>query len=412
MNDEHADLVVVGAGPAGLAAAIEARRRGIGRVVVLDRESSPGGIPRHTRHSGFGVRDLRRVLTGPRYAERYAELAQAAGAEIRIGTMVTQWPSADLLSSTSPAGVTTWSARAILLATGCRERPRTARLVPGDRPAGILTTGALQQFADLYHLPIGRRAVVVGAEHVSFSAVHTLLAHGVGVAAVITEHSRPQSYAPLQAVTTGRHRVPVYPSTDVTGISGRRRVERVTLLNRSTGQSWTIDCDTIVFTGDWIPDHELARAGGLLMDAGTRGPSVDQLARTTRAGVFAAGNLTHAAETADVAALAGRHAGQAISQYLRTGGWPDASVPIRCDDELSWIYPQRLAVGDGAPPRGRLITRARRFHGSGHLEVVQDGRLLYREAKRRLIPNRSVTLRAQWLHKASPDGGPIDVIWT
>ena len=262
MKREHADAVIVGGGPAGLAAAIELRRLGLGRVVVLDREPAPGGIPRHTRHTGYGLRDLHRLLTGPAYARHYAGLAAAAGTEIRPGTIVTDWVSPAVLASTSADGLAEWHADAVLLATGCRERPRAARLVPGDRPAGVLTTGALQQLADLHRLPVGRRAVVVGAENVSFSAVHTLTAHGVSVAAVVTEHPRPQSYRLLQAITADRHGSPVFTSTEVAEIIGRGRVERVVLRNRRTGERRVIECDTVVFTGDWIPDHELARTGG------------------------------------------------------------------------------------------------------------------------------------------------------
>jgi hypothetical protein len=283
--------------------------------------------------------------------------------------------------------------------------------VPGDRPAGVLTTGALQQFAELYRLPIGRRAIVVGAEHVSYSAVHTLMAHGVSVAAVVTEHPRPQSYALLQAITAGRHRVPVLTDTEVAEITGLPRVERAILLNRRTGQSRAIECDTIVFTGDWIPDNELARMRGAQIDGGTRGPCVDQLARTTQQGVFAAGNLTHAAETADIAALSGRHAARAIIRYLRASTWPDRWIPVRNGKPLRWIYPPQLAAGDDLPPRGRLITRTHDFCGRGQLEVVQDGRLLYREPKHRLIPNRSITIRAGWLDSIGPGGGPIEVNW-
>src|SRR5215470_10999273 len=151
-----ADVLIVGAGPAGLAAAVELRRLGAGSVVVADRDDEAGGIPRHSEHTGFGVRDLRRVLTGPAYARRHADAAAAAGADIRVGATVTGWDgtpgggSADgsgpyRVSLTSAAGIETVAARAVLLATGCRERPRTARLVPGDRPPGVMTTGELQR---------------------------------------------------------------------------------------------------------------------------------------------------------------------------------------------------------------------------------------------------------------------------
>ncbi|HTT54803.1 MAG TPA: FAD-dependent oxidoreductase [Streptosporangiaceae bacterium] len=412
MRKEQADVVIIGAGPAGLAAATELRRHGPSRVVVLDREASPGGIPRHSHHAGYGLRDLHRVLTGPAYAQHYTQLATGAGAEIRTGTAVTHWESHRVLASTSPDGLAEWHARAVLLATGCRERPRAAELVPGDRPAGVLTTGALQQLAGVHQLPVGRCAVVVGAEHVSFSAVHTLAAHGVTVAAVVTRYPRPQTYRTLQAVTAGRHRVPIFTSTEVSDICGARRVERVTLRNSRSGTTRDIECDTIVFTGDWIPDHELARTAGLDMDHGTRGPCVDQVMRTSQPGVFAAGNLTHPAETADVAALAGRHAAGAITAYLSGESWPTTWTPVACADPLRWIWPPRLSAGTSPPPRGRLIARALSFCGPGHLEITQNGQLLYRERKRRLVPNQSITLQAGWLPRVAPAAGPVSVHWS
>ncbi|MGH2743625.1 MAG: FAD-dependent oxidoreductase, partial [Pseudonocardiaceae bacterium] len=137
-------VAVVGGGPAGLAAAVELRRRGAGEVVVLEREAEAGGIPRHAKHQGFGLRDLRRPLSGPAYARRYAELAREAGVEVLEETMVTGW-AASALELTSPRGRSRLEPAAVVLATGCRERPRSARLVPGSRPAGVMTTGMLQQ---------------------------------------------------------------------------------------------------------------------------------------------------------------------------------------------------------------------------------------------------------------------------
>src|SRR5581483_4695312 len=173
---ETADVAVVGAGPAGLAAAVQLRRAGAGRVVVLDREAEPGGIPRHAKHQGFGIRDLHRVMSGPRYAARIAEAAIDAGAELRTEAQVTGW-AGGALEVTAPRGRSRLDARAVVLATGCRERPRPARLVPGSRPQGVMTTSMLQQLVYLRGESPGRRAVVVGAEHVSFSALLTL-SHG------------------------------------------------------------------------------------------------------------------------------------------------------------------------------------------------------------------------------------------
>jgi NADPH-dependent 2,4-dienoyl-CoA reductase/sulfur reductase-like enzyme len=137
-------VVIVGAGPAGLAAALELRRRGVADVLVLEREAALGGIPRHAQHQGFGLRDLHRPLSGPSYARRYAELAAAAGAELRTETMVTGWSPGGALELTGPRGRERLEPAAVVLATGCRERPRSARLVPGSRPDGVITTGTLQ----------------------------------------------------------------------------------------------------------------------------------------------------------------------------------------------------------------------------------------------------------------------------
>ena len=192
-------MAVVGGGPAGLAAAIELRRRGVAEVVVIEREAEAGGVPRHARHQGFGLRDLRRPLAGPAYARRYVELARAAGAELLTETMVTGWSAGGSLELTGPGGRSTLAPAAVVLATGCRERPRAARLVPGSRPDGVMTTGMLQQLVYLQRLSPGRRALVVGAEHVSFSALATLSHGGARAVALTTELPRHQSLAAFRA---------------------------------------------------------------------------------------------------------------------------------------------------------------------------------------------------------------------
>ena len=316
-------VVVVGAGPAGLSAAVELRRLGVGPVLVADREAEAGGVPRHSWHTGYGLRDLRRVLTGPAYARSLVSAALAAGAELRTGTTVTGWTTgpdgAHAVTMTSPAGRQTVQAAAVLLATGCRERPRTARLVPGDRPAGVMTTGELQQRVYLGGERLAGRALVVGAEHVSFSAAMTLAHAGADVIALVTEYERQQSYAAFRFGAAVRWRVPVWTCGTVRRIAGRGRLEGVEVADARTGAARFVPCEVVVFTGDWIPDHELARLAGLTMDPGTRGPAVDTTLSTSLAGVFAAGNLVHAAETADVAALSGRHAARHIAAFLGGG---------------------------------------------------------------------------------------------
>ena len=402
------DVIIVGGGPAGLACAIELRRHGIPDVLVLDREQKAGGIPRHCAHQGFGVRDLRRALSGPAYAQRYVELAQRAGVDIRAETMVTGWSPDGSLEITAPESRESLRASAIVLATGCRERPRSARLVPGSRPEGVFTTGLLQQLVAQRSPRIGTRAVIVGAEHVSFSALLTLVHAGVKVAGMATELPRHQS---LPAVAVGaalRYRVPLWTRTALTEIRGLPRVEEVELRDLDAGRTRTVSCDTVVFTADWIPDHELSVTAGLELDPGTRGPQVDTALRTTHAGLFAAGNLLQGAEPADVAALSGRHAAAAVARWLNERNpWPDR-VPIVCRPPLVWISPNAVS-GREPPPRERFALRSSLFLAGPQIEIRQHDRLLWTGRVRRMVPGRSSGLPASWLAEVDPHGSTIDV---
>ena len=402
--------VVVGAGPAGLAAALELRRRGVADVLLLDREAEAGGIPRHARHQGFGLRDLRRPLSGPAYARAYEERALGAGVELRTETAVTGWSAEGALELTSPGGRETLSAGVVVLATGCRERPRPARLVPGSRPGGVMTTGLLQQLVYLQGRRPGARALIVGAEHVSFSAIATLAHGGARAVGMVTEKPHHQSLALFRAGAALRYRVPLWTRTAVTAIRGSARVEEVQLTDLDSGRMRSVACDTVVFSADWVPDHELAVLAGAALDPGTRGPAVDSALRTTRPGMFAGGNLLHGAETADVAALGGRHAAAgAVSFLAGEDGWPGAPVPVVCQAPLFWIVPNLVSAGDGSPSRHRFALRSLAFLRLPRIRIEQDGRALWSGRLRRLVPGRSARLPHAWTSEVDGRGGPVRV---
>jgi thioredoxin reductase len=403
-------VVVVGGGPAGLACATALRRLGAGDVLVLDREARAGGIPRHAAHQGFGLRDVRRALPGPRYAERWVQAAQRAGAQVRTEAMATGWTADGALAVTSPHGREALRADALVLATGCRERPRAARLVPGSRPDGVLTTGMLQQLVYLHGAHPGRRALIVGAEHVSFSALLTLAHGGCEVAGMATELPRHQSLAAFRAGAALRWRTPVWTRTAVTAIEGTPRVEAVELTDLRSGRSRRVACDTVVFTGDWIPDHELAVTAGAELDPGTRGPRVDAALRTSRPRLFAAGNLLRGAETADVAALEGRHAAAAVAAALRGDDpWPARAVPVACMAPLRWVAPNAVTPDATPPPLRHFALRADAFLRLPVIEARQDERLLWSGRLPRLVPGRSAVLPHAWTGAVDPDGGEIRI---
>jgi thioredoxin reductase len=397
------DALVVGAGPAGLAAATALRSGGAGSVVVLDREDEAGGTPRLCEHTGFGMRDFHRVLSGPAYARRWVQRAVASGVDIRTRTMVTGWASPGRAEVTGPSGVLQMEARTIVLATGARERPRAARLIPGTRPSGIFTTGQLQQWVYRERLPVGRRALVVGAEHVSYSAVMTLRHAGVHPVALVTGLPRPQTYRLFDLLGRFGLRVPVWTETSVAGVYGRDRVERV-LVRGPGGDERSVAVDTVVFSGDFIPDSELARLAGLAIDPGTRGPACTAEGVTTAPGVFAAGNVVHPAEIADVAAGRALSVGQAAAAWLRRGADPtawSATMRVRVADPLHWVVPNRTdPSGKGAEP---VLLRSRVFLDHPRVVVTQGGRVRASYQLRRMIPNRSHAIPSGWRAHLRPD---------
>ncbi|MFH8258326.1 NAD(P)/FAD-dependent oxidoreductase [Streptomyces roseolus] len=304
------DVLVVGAGPAGLAAAARLAARGAGRVEVLEREPGAGGAPRSCGHPGFGADARGRALDGPGYARRAVRAAVRAGAVLRTGVSAVGWAGPLALETAAPTGPETLVARAVVLATGARERSRPARLLPGTRPEGVLTAGELHRTVALFGPRperIGRRAVVVGGGPTAVHAVRLLRRAGVAVAAVVRE----ERYAAALGV-------PVLAGTAVTELTGRGRLAGVTVRDRH-GAGRAIRCDTLVLTGDWIPEHDLARAGGLPLTPTTRAPLVDASLRTGVPGVFAAGGLLHGGTPAVRAAAEGRTAAEAVWTHLNGG---------------------------------------------------------------------------------------------
>ncbi|MBP2052209.1 thioredoxin reductase [Streptomyces griseochromogenes] len=304
------DVLVVGAGPAGLAAAARLAAAGAGHVEVLEREAQPGGVPRHCAHGGFGT--WVHPLTGPGYARLLTQGATRTGAVVRTGVTVLDWTGPRTLTAVGPEGPETIDARAVVLATGSRERPRAARLVPGTRPAGVLTTGELQQAVHLFGQSVGTRALIVGAEAVSYAAAGTLRAAGVRVVALVTEDARAR--VPRLRVQSARlgHRVPLLTDTTVAELLGHGRLSGVRVRHRD-GRTAVLRCDTIVFTGDFVPDDELARRAGITLDTDPH---------TSRPGVFAVGALLHPGQRARAAAWAGAETGGIVLEWLTAGESP------------------------------------------------------------------------------------------
>lgn len=399
---ETADVVIVGGGPAGLAAATELRRRGIGRVVVLEREGAAGGIPRHCGHYPFGMREFHRVLRGPDYAARLVARAAAAGAEIRTHTTVTALAPGGRLSLTTPDGVREMAGRAVLLATGVRETSRSGRLIGGEKPGGVLSTGALQGLVYLNGQKPFARPAIVGSELVSFSALLTCRHAGIRPVAMIEAGPRPIALAPASLLARAMG-VPFLARTSVEAILGRDRVERLVLAGADGRRE--IEADGVIVSGAFRPEATLLAGSHLAVDPATRGPEVDPFGRLSDPCYFAAGNLLRPVETAGWSWSEGVAAARSIVAAL-AGGLPERSAGLRvrlASDALKLALPQVLLPGTASPEAtDRLQVRLAR-PARGRL-VLKRGESTIAARRIASRPERRILLRVPPLAAAGEGG--------
>lgn len=349
------------------------------------------------------------MLTGPAYARRLAGKAAESGAHLLTSAMVTGWDERRL-EVTTPTGLLTVEADAIVLATGARERPRAARRIPGDRPAGVYTTGELQNQVHLFGHRIGQRAVVVGSELVSWSAVLTL--RHAGVKTVLMTSARPaaETYAAVALAGRVAFGVPVATHTTVTRVIGKGRVEGVEVLDHSTGQTRVVACDTVIFTADWIPDHELAAQLGLPLQPGSLAPLVDAALRTELPGVFAAGNLLHPVDTADNAALDGRQVAASVRGWLADQAAPAAGVRVEPTGPLLWVAPGLVRPGTPQPVRGRLVGWVSEYRRFPTVVARQDGKQIGSvRTPWPAAPGRIFRIPNAVLAEVNPAGSPVQL---
>lgn len=283
------DVAVIGGGPAGLAAAITLKKSGLTNIIVLDRESEAGGIPRHCGHPPFGIREFGRILTGPAYARRITKTAKQLGIDLALKTSVTALGPDGKLTILQPEGEMELQAKRVLIATGTRETPRSARFVSGNRPLGIYNTGALQAMVYLKNKIPFRRPVIVGTEIVSFSALFTCKRAGIQPAAMLEENKRPTVPWPIH-YSGAIFGVSLYHQTELVEILGKERVTGVRVLDADKRER-IIECDGVLFTGRFVPEAGLVQMSHLQSDPATGTPILDRYGRCSDKSYYAAGNI-------------------------------------------------------------------------------------------------------------------------
>jgi len=398
---KSADVVVIGGGPSGVAAALELRRRGVKKVVILDRDSRLGGATRHCSHSPFGMLEFGGVYFGHAYGERLEREVQLAGVVFQPSHTVVKLGDDGQLVVTSPSGVETWEARRIVVATGARERPRSARLLSGDRPIGVVTTGTLQSYVAFHGLMPFRRPVIHGSELVTLSAVLTCLTHGARPAAVIEARDHALVRAPLSWFPSVVG-VPLHRDTEIVEILGAGRVEAVKICKH--GVLETIECDGVLLTGQFTPESSLFLQSPIGVDVRSQGPAVDQNGRSLRPQIFASGNVLRGIETGGWAFREGQAVGAAVATDLDSALDERDPVPVTFDEPIRLVVPSILRRTSNPALafrhfQLRFIRRAR-----GRLALRVDGKVIWSQVRhwmperRILVPLLHSTAAADHVH--------------
>jgi NADPH-dependent 2,4-dienoyl-CoA reductase/sulfur reductase-like enzyme len=390
--DPRYDVVIVGAGPAGMAAALGARERGAERILLVDREADPGGILLQCIHSGFGLHAFGEEITGPEYAGRFLERVLEQDVDVLTDAYVMD-ASRDLRVKlmTPRLGVTGVDTSAVVLAMGARERTRGAIRIPGDRPSGVMTAGFAQQLVNLEGYLPGRRAVILGSGDIGLIMARRLTLEGVEVVGVFELLPHPSGLPRNVVQCLDDLGIPLHLSTTVIGIHGRDRLERVTVAPVDDDRqpipekAWELACDTLLLSIGLIPDAELARSLGALMDPLTGGPVVSGTMETTFPGVFAAGNVVHVNDLADWVSREARVAGEAAGALATGARRPDQDIRLIPGENVAYVVPHTIA-SDGTHT---LSFRVRQpIHGPTVLRLGT----IHRRKVRAVVPAEMVTM--------------------
>lgn len=326
MTEKRVDLLVIGAGPAGLAAACAAREEGVESILVLERENEPGGILRQCIHNGFGLHRFREELTGPEYAQRDIQRAMELKIPVQCSTTVLSVsPDRNVTCVSSEHGFQCISAGAVILAMGCRERPRGALCTPGTRCSGIYTAGTAQRFVNLEGYMPGRRIVILGSGDIGLIMARRMTLQGAKVLACveIMPYSSGLNRNIVQCLED--YGIPLYLSHTVTDIRGRDHLTGVTVSrvdaarNPVPGTEIDFECDTLLLSCGLIPENELSGNAGVELSAVTSGPVVRETLETSVPGIFACGNVLHVHDLVDYVSDESRRAGKAAAEFLRSG---------------------------------------------------------------------------------------------